>query len=40
VLCLAQSATKPPTPLTREARRMLSDLVARLPLTARKVRGR
>ena len=24
VLCLAQSATKPPTPLTREARQMLT----------------
>ena len=29
VLCLAQSATKPPTPLIREARRVLSGLVAR-----------
>jgi LysR family nitrogen assimilation transcriptional regulator len=28
VLCLAHSATKPPTPLTREARRVLSALVA------------
>jgi LysR family transcriptional regulator, nitrogen assimilation regulatory protein len=31
VLCLAQSATKPPTPLTREARKLLTDLVAQLP---------
>lgn len=31
VLCLAQSATKPPTPLTRAARRMLDELVQRLP---------
>ena len=31
VLCLAQSATKPPTPLTREARKMLTALVAELP---------
>jgi LysR family nitrogen assimilation transcriptional regulator len=31
VLCLAQSATKPPTPLTREARRLLSALVAKQP---------
>ena len=31
VLCLAQSATKPPTPLTREARKMLTALVAQLP---------
>ena len=29
VLCLAQSATKPPTPLIREARRVLSGLVQR-----------
>lgn len=29
VLCLAQSATKPPTPLIREARRVLSGLVVR-----------
>jgi LysR family transcriptional regulator, nitrogen assimilation regulatory protein len=29
VLCLAQSATKPPTPLIREARRQLSALVER-----------
>jgi LysR family transcriptional regulator, nitrogen assimilation regulatory protein len=33
VLCLAQSATKPPTPLTREARKMLSALVAELPIS-------
>lgn len=31
VLCLAQSATKPPTPLTRQARKTLSALVAALP---------
>jgi LysR family nitrogen assimilation transcriptional regulator len=31
VLCMAQSATKPPTPLMREARRMLGALVAKLP---------
>jgi LysR family nitrogen assimilation transcriptional regulator len=31
VLCLAQSATKPPTPLMREARRELAALVAELP---------
>jgi LysR family transcriptional regulator, nitrogen assimilation regulatory protein len=31
VLCVAQSATKPPTPLTRQAQRMLSALVAALP---------
>jgi LysR family transcriptional regulator, nitrogen assimilation regulatory protein len=33
VLCLAQSATKPPTPLTREARKMLTALVAELPVS-------
>ncbi len=33
VLCLAQSATKPPTPLTRQARKMLAELVAELPVT-------
>jgi LysR family nitrogen assimilation transcriptional regulator len=31
VLCLAQSATKPPTPLTRQAQQMLTALVAQLP---------
>jgi LysR family nitrogen assimilation transcriptional regulator len=31
VLCLAQSATKPPTPLTRAARRMLDELVQQMP---------
>jgi LysR family nitrogen assimilation transcriptional regulator len=31
VLCVAQAATKPPTPLVREAQRMLSSLVAALP---------
>ena len=31
VLCLAQSATKPPTPLVRAARRMLDELVQQLP---------
>jgi LysR family transcriptional regulator, nitrogen assimilation regulatory protein len=31
VLCLAQSATKPPTALTREVRRMLTALVGSLP---------
>jgi LysR family nitrogen assimilation transcriptional regulator len=31
VLCLARSATKPPTPLTRQAQRMLTALVAALP---------
>jgi LysR family transcriptional regulator, nitrogen assimilation regulatory protein len=31
VLCVAQSATKPPTPLVREAQRMLASLVATLP---------
>jgi LysR family nitrogen assimilation transcriptional regulator len=31
VLCLAQSATKPPTALTREVRRMLTALVGDLP---------
>ena len=31
VLCVAQSATKPPTPLVREAQRMLSALVTALP---------
>jgi LysR family nitrogen assimilation transcriptional regulator len=36
VLCLAQSATKPPTPLTRKARQLLADLVAALPASARK----
>ena len=33
VLCVAQSATKPPTPLVREAQRMLSSLVMALPRT-------
>jgi LysR family transcriptional regulator, nitrogen assimilation regulatory protein len=33
VLCLAQSANKPPTPLTRAARKMLTALVAGLPVT-------
>jgi LysR family transcriptional regulator, nitrogen assimilation regulatory protein len=36
VLCLAQSATKPPTPLTRQAQRMLTALVAALPAVAAK----
>ena len=40
VLCLAQSATKPPTPLTREARQMLTQLVQALPGAARKARAR
>jgi LysR family nitrogen assimilation transcriptional regulator len=31
VLCLAQSASKPPTPLTREARALLEQLVAAIP---------
>jgi LysR family transcriptional regulator, nitrogen assimilation regulatory protein len=31
VLCLAQSATKPPTPVVRQAHRMLALLVAALP---------
>jgi LysR family nitrogen assimilation transcriptional regulator len=31
VLCVAQSATKPPTPLVREAHRMLSALATALP---------
>jgi LysR family transcriptional regulator, nitrogen assimilation regulatory protein len=32
VLCLAQAATKPPTPLTRQARKMLTALVAQMPV--------
>jgi LysR family transcriptional regulator, nitrogen assimilation regulatory protein len=36
VLCLAQSATKPLTPLTRRARAMLEALVAELPAAGRK----
>jgi LysR family nitrogen assimilation transcriptional regulator len=36
VLCLAQSATKPPTPLTRQARALLEALVAGLPAPGRK----
>jgi LysR family nitrogen assimilation transcriptional regulator len=40
VLCLAQSATKPPTPLMREARQLLVDLVAALPVPARRMRSR
>jgi LysR family transcriptional regulator, nitrogen assimilation regulatory protein len=40
VLCLAQSATKPPTPLTREAQRTLVALVGQLPGAARKARTR
>ena len=40
VLCLAQSATRPPTPLTREARALLEGLVARLPAPARAARRR
>ncbi len=40
VLCLAQSATKPPTPLTREARQMLTGLVKALPAPALKSRAR
>ncbi len=39
VLCVAQSATKPPTPLTREARQMLTALVNQLPAPERKLRG-
>ena len=38
VLCLAQSASKPPTPLTRAARKMLAALVAELPSTHAKSR--
>ena len=40
VLCLAQSATKPPTPLTREARQMLTQLVQGQPDTPRSRRPR
>jgi LysR family nitrogen assimilation transcriptional regulator len=41
VLCLAESATKPPTPLTRRARQMLRDLVSTItPAAPRKARGR
>ncbi len=40
VLCLARSATKPPTPLTRQAQRMLSALVAALPAVAAKTARR
>jgi LysR family transcriptional regulator, nitrogen assimilation regulatory protein len=40
VLCLAQSATKPPTPLTRKARQMLADLVQALPMPSRKTPAR
>jgi LysR family transcriptional regulator, nitrogen assimilation regulatory protein len=40
VLCLAQSTTKPPTPLTREARRLLVALVAELPGAGRKATRR
>jgi LysR family nitrogen assimilation transcriptional regulator len=40
VLCLAQSATKPPTPLTREAHQLLADLVAGLPAPSRPSRSR
>lgn len=36
VLCLAQSATKPLTPLTRRARAMIEALVAELPAAGRK----
>jgi LysR family nitrogen assimilation transcriptional regulator len=36
VLCLAQSATKPPTPLTRQARALLEALVAGLPAPGRR----
>jgi LysR family nitrogen assimilation transcriptional regulator len=36
VLCLAQSATKPLTPLTRQARALLETLVAGLPAPVRK----
>lgn len=36
VLCLAQSATKPLTPLTRQARALLEALVAGLPAPSRK----
>jgi LysR family nitrogen assimilation transcriptional regulator len=35
VLCLAQSATKPPTPLTRQAAALLTELLKREPKTAR-----
>lgn len=35
VLCLAQSATKPPTPLTRQAAVLLTELLKREPTTAR-----
>jgi LysR family nitrogen assimilation transcriptional regulator len=40
VLCLAQSATKPPTPLTRQARQLLTDLVSALPAPSRRMRSR
>jgi LysR family transcriptional regulator, nitrogen assimilation regulatory protein len=40
VLCLAQSATKPPTPLTREARQMLIQLVKALPVPSRRAQAR
>jgi LysR family transcriptional regulator, nitrogen assimilation regulatory protein len=41
VLCLAASATKPPTPLTRRARQMLTQLVQTItPAAPRKARGR
>jgi LysR family nitrogen assimilation transcriptional regulator len=40
VLCLAQSASKPPTPLTRQARQMLTALVQAIPAPALKARAR
>jgi LysR family nitrogen assimilation transcriptional regulator len=40
VLCLAQHAGKPPTPLTRQARQMLSALVQALPAPSLKSRAR
>jgi LysR family nitrogen assimilation transcriptional regulator len=40
VLCLAQSASKPPTPLTRHARQMLTALVQAIPVPTLKARAR
>jgi LysR family nitrogen assimilation transcriptional regulator len=40
VLCIAQSATKPPTALTRAAHQMLTRLVGGLPAAGKKGRGR
>jgi hypothetical protein len=40
LLCLAQAATKPPPPLTREACIALSALVERLPAPRCKVAAR